>query len=223
MRVRNGRPFVTVKLAQTADGFGAGEWARLIITGEGANARTHMLRAHADAVLVGVATVIADDPRLDVRLPGMEERSPARVVIDSSLQTPLTSRLIATASERPTFILCRSDADPEAEGRLSERGAQVLRVAADGRRRLDLRAALSRLAETGLTRVLCEGGPTLADALARDDLVDEAVLVTNERPFGGPGLNAVGRHLAAALAGSLRQVCDEQVGPDLIRIFERPS
>ncbi len=223
MRVRAGRPFVTAKLAQTADGYAAGEWSRLVITGEGANARTHMLRAHADAVLVGVSTVLADDPRLDVRLPGMEARSPARVVFDSRLQTPPTSRLIATAARRPTFILCTPEADREAEARLSDAGAQVLRVAADGRRRLDLTAALRRLGEIGLTRVLCEVGPTLADALARDDLIDEAILITNERPFGGPGLMAVDRHLRAALAGSLRPVSDEQVGPDLIRVFERAS
>jgi diaminohydroxyphosphoribosylaminopyrimidine deaminase/5-amino-6-(5-phosphoribosylamino)uracil reductase len=221
--VCSGRPFVTVKIARTADGFGAGEWARLMITGEGANARTHMLRAHADAVLVGVATVIADDPRLDVRLPGLEARSPARIVLDGLLQTPLTSRLVATASERRTVILCRTDANIKAAARLSDCGAEVLRVAAHGPRRVDLRAALGRLAEIGLTRVLCEGGPTLADALARDDLIDEAVLITNERPFGGPGLMAVGRHLAAALAGSLQPVYDEQVGPDLIRVFGRPS
>ena len=222
-RVRSGRPFVTVKLAQTADGYAAGEWSRLVITGEGANARTHMLRAHADAVLVGVSTVLADDPRLDVRLPGLEDRSPARVVFDSRLQTPPTSRLVATASKRPTFILCTPEADREAEARLSDAGAQVVRVAADGRRRLDLAAALRRLCEIGLTCVLCEAGPTLADALARDDLIDEAILITNERPFGGPGLMAVGRHLKASLSGSLRPISDEQVGPDLIRVFERAS
>lgn len=222
-RVRQGRPFVTAKLAQTADGFAAGEWSRLIITGEGANSRTHMLRAHADAVLVGVSTVIADDPRLDVRLPGLEARSSVRVVLDSRLQTPPASRLVATARTRQTFILCTPEADRDAETRLSDAGARVLRIAADGRGRVDLTSALRRLSEIGLTHVLCEAGPTLADALARDDLLDSAILMTNERPFGGPGLMAIGRHLAARLAGTLRAVSEEEVRPDRIRVFERAS
>jgi diaminohydroxyphosphoribosylaminopyrimidine deaminase/5-amino-6-(5-phosphoribosylamino)uracil reductase len=220
-RVRQGRPFVTAKLAQTADGFAAGEWSRLIITGEGADARTHMLRAHADAVLVGVSTVKADDPRLDVRLPGLPTRSPVRVVLDSRLQTPLTSRLVATAPERQTLVLCTPEAFRDAETRLSDAGVRVLRIAADRQGRVDLTSALHQLSEIGLTRLLCEAGPTLADALARDDLLDEAVLMTNGRPFGGPGLMAVGRHLAARLARTLQAISDEQVGPDRIQVFER--
>ncbi len=223
-RAREGRPAVTVKIARTADGFAAaGESGRLMITGEGANARTHMLRAHADAVLVGVSTVLIDDPRLDVRLPGLEERSPARVVLDSRLRTPLTSRLVETASERQTIVLCAPDADGEAEANLSGRGATVLRVPADGDRRVDLPYALRRLGEIGLTRILCEAGPTLADALARDDLVDEAVVITNDRRLGGSGLTAIGPHLEAALDERLQAFSDERAGPDRIQTFERPS
>jgi diaminohydroxyphosphoribosylaminopyrimidine deaminase/5-amino-6-(5-phosphoribosylamino)uracil reductase len=220
-RVREGRPAVTLKLAQTADGFAAAAGTRLLITGERANGRTHMLRARADAVMVGVSTVIADDPQLNVRLPGLHERSPVRVVLDSRLRTPLGSRLVARAARRQTLILCGADADPHAEAELRARGAIVVRTASDGRGRLDLGSALRALGEIGLTRVLCEAGPTLADALARDDLVDEAVMITSERVFGGPGLQAAGPHLAAALERGLQLLSDETVGPDRIQIFER--
>ena len=84
MRVQTGRPEVTLKLARTTQGFaGTRKGERLMITGEIANARVHLMRAHADAIMVGIGTVVADDPRLDVRLPGLEDRSPVRVVINS--------------------------------------------------------------------------------------------------------------------------------------------
>ncbi len=220
-RAREGRPAVILKLARTADGYAAAGTARLMITGEGANRRTHMLRAHADAVLVGVSTILADDPGLDVRLPGMEARSPVRVVADSRLRTPLGSRLVETAEDRKTFILCGPDADRAAEERLEARGVTVLRVPALDGGKLELRSALRRLGEVGLTRILCEGGPTLADALARDDLLDEAVVITNERPLGARGLEAVGPHLSAALGATFRTLSDEPVGPDRIRHLER--
>lgn len=221
IRVREGRPALTLKLAQTTDGFAAGEGPRLMITGEGANSRTHMLRGHADAVLVGVSTVLADDPRLDVRLPGMVERSPVRIVLDSRLRTPTGSHLVATAADRQTIVLCAPDADAEAEASLSGRGVTVLRVPADWDGRVDLPCALRRLGELGLTCILCEAGPTLADALARDDLVDVAVVITNDRRLGGSGLTAIGPHLEAALGERLQDLSDERAGPDRIQVFER--
>ena len=220
-RVRQGRPAVAVKIAQTADGFAAGEGGRLTITGEGANGRTHMLRAHADAVLVGVSTVLADDPRLDVRLPGLEARSPVRVVLDSRLRTPRDAFVIRSSGARPTWIVCGPEAGRDREAELAEAGATIIRVAADGTGRVDLRAALTELAGRGLTRILSEAGPALADALAGDDLLDEAIVLTNERAFGGPGLKALGPQLSAALHTRLKVLSDERLGPDRIQVFER--
>lgn len=221
-RVRLGRPAVTVKLARTADGFAARlDGGRLMISGIGANSRTHMLRAHADAVMVGVATVLADDPRLDVRLPGMEGRSPLRIVLDTRLRTPPGSRLVASAAERPLWILCGPDAPAEAERRLAGAGAIVLRGATADDGRLHLAAALALLGARGLTRVLCEAGPSVADALARADLVDEAVLLTGAQPLAGPGLPALGSHMSGRIAGALLPVSDEVLGADRVQVFER--
>lgn len=224
-RVREGRPALTLKLARTADGFAAAaDGSRLMISGEAAGARVHMLRARADAIVVGVATLAADDPGLDVRLPGLAERSPGRVVIDSRLRTPLTSRLVATARSRATWIVCTHAASAEPESRLAATGCEILRAPADEAGRVDLRAALRALAARGLTRLFCEGGPTLADALAAADLVDELVLVTGRDALGRPGLPglpAVGDRLAAGLAGRLRVAWEERAGPDAIAVYER--
>lgn len=222
-RVREGRPAVTLKLARTADGFAgaAPGGARLMISGEGAWARTHLLRAHADAVLVGIGTVLADDPRLDVRLPGLEARSPIRVVLDASLRLPLASALVRTARRVPTWVVGREDADRDRVARLAAEGVHVLRAGADASGRLDAGEALRLLAARGITRVLCEGGPTLADRLAALDLLDEVVLVTSRAVEAGTGVRALRPHLDAALRHGFRRWADERVGPDTLTFHER--
>jgi diaminohydroxyphosphoribosylaminopyrimidine deaminase/5-amino-6-(5-phosphoribosylamino)uracil reductase len=220
-RVRYGRPAVTVKLAQTADGFAARRVGlRLMITGDATQARVHLLRAHSDAILVGVGTVLADDPELTVRLPGLEDRSPTRVIFDSHLRTPPRSRLAAGAGERPTWAVTTPAASLAAERELTAAGIEVMRVQATPEGRLDLGEALRLLATRGITRVLCEGGPGLADALAGDDLIDEVVLATATKALGEAGLPAIGR-LAALLGARFTSVTRETVGADLIETYER--
>lgn len=221
MRVTKRRPFVTLKLARTADGHAARlAGPRLLVSGEGANRRIHGMRAHSDAVLVGIATVLADDPLLTVRLPGLAERSPVRVVIDSTLRMPTAARLVATAREAPTWIVCNPDASLAAEERLVEAGVRVLRLAGTGPR-ADVGSALQLLAREGITTVLSEGGPRIADALATADLVDELVLVTGAAVLATEGVPALGPNLRAAIAGRLRPARQETVGPDLIETYER--
>lgn len=219
--VREHRPQLTLKLARTADGFAARRGGgRVHITGEGANARTHMLRARSDAILVGVGTVLADDPRLDVRLPGLEARRPVRVVIDSTLRIDPSSRPVASAAAQPIWIVCTQAAGNAAEGRLRESGVEVIRVAQTGDGRVDLAAALRALGARGLTRVLCEAGPTLADALAAAGLVDDMVLITSGMPLGEPGIPAIGPALTRERAG-MKAAGSERVGDDVIEISER--
>jgi diaminohydroxyphosphoribosylaminopyrimidine deaminase/5-amino-6-(5-phosphoribosylamino)uracil reductase len=226
-RVVRGRPWLTLKLAQTADGYAGRKGERLLITGRASNARTHMMRTHADAVLIGISTVLTDDPRLDVRLPGVEERSPVRVVLDSHLRLPSSSRLSAMAAQHRSWIVCSEAAPAGDETRLIAAGFEVIRVAADPSGRVDLAAALLCLGERGLTRIFCEGGPTLAGALGRADLVDDLVLMTGAADLsveGGAaleGIPALQADLAAALRTKFRLVETEQVGPDTIQTFER--
>ncbi|SCY84509.1 bifunctional diaminohydroxyphosphoribosylaminopyrimidine deaminase/5-amino-6-(5-phosphoribosylamino)uracil reductase RibD [Microvirga guangxiensis] len=221
-RVTKGRPAITVKLARTTEGLaGSRQGPRLMITGEIANAKVHLMRAHADAIMVGVGTVLADDPLLNVRLPGLENRSPIRIVIDTHLRTPLNARIVTGAQDIPTWIVTSVGAPIEAEHALVARGVEVLRVSVDEAGRVSLQEALQLLGTRGLTRVFCEGGPGLADSLAQADLIDELILVTGRSARGQGDVPALGLALQDRM-DELNLYADEQVGPDLFMFWEKP-
>lgn len=221
MRVTRERPAVTLKLARTADGYaGRHEGPRLMISGEIANGRVHLMRAHADAILVGAGTVMADDPLLTVRLPGLEERSPVRVVVDSGLRLPVGARVF-DAGTCPTWVITSPEASPDSERRLRDRGVDVLRLRSDPNQEAGLRETLRLLANKGISRVFCEGGPRLAEALASADLIDEIALLTGAGTLGGGGIPALGPNLSAALSGRFRHIDTEHLGPDRLDRFER--
>jgi diaminohydroxyphosphoribosylaminopyrimidine deaminase / 5-amino-6-(5-phosphoribosylamino)uracil reductase len=220
-RMREGRPQVMLKLAVSADGkAGAAGRQPAPITGEAARERVHLLRAHSDAIMIGIGTALADNPLLTCRLPGMAEDSPVRVVLDSALRLPLGSRLVKSAGEVPLWVVTASGASPDAEQALRARGVVVLRgEGVDGR--LDLSAALKAIAARGITRLMVEGGPTLAAALLAADLVDEAYLFHAPVVVGVDGVDAMDATAAAALARQLKQVSSEPVGADRQDYYER--
>jgi diaminohydroxyphosphoribosylaminopyrimidine deaminase/5-amino-6-(5-phosphoribosylamino)uracil reductase len=128
-RIRDHRPHVIVKLAvSTDDKIAAAGRKTVAITGELANARTHLLRAQCDAVLVGIGTVLSDDPLLTCRLPGMEARSPVRVVLDRGLRIPSKSRLVHSARHTPLWVVTSELAEAPAAAILGANGAQVIRL-----------------------------------------------------------------------------------------------
>ncbi len=202
-RVTTSRPHVALKLAVSRDGKVAGEGGRTVaITGEASRVRVHMMRAEADAILVGVGTVLADDPELTCRLPGMADRSPIRVVLDGALRTPLSAKIVTSARETPSWIFCAMDAPEEREQALAAHGVEVLRVDRDDAGRLDLTKTLGRLAARGVTRLMVEGGPSVAAALLSQDLIDEATIVTGPAELGPAALDALaGRSLADLTGG----------------------
>jgi diaminohydroxyphosphoribosylaminopyrimidine deaminase/5-amino-6-(5-phosphoribosylamino)uracil reductase len=222
-RVTRGLPAVTLKLARTRDGYAAAAGPRLMITGEEAQGRVHLMRMHADALLVGAGTAAADDPLLTVRLPGLAGRSPVRVVLDSRLSLAPAARLVATAREVPTWIVAAEGAPVEPERALVAAGVEVMRVGADAAGRVDAGEALRLLAARGITRVFCEGGPRLANALAEADLVDEVALLTGPATLGLEGLSAVGPALARAIPERFRRIDARPAGPDLIETYERSA
>lgn len=222
-RVTEKRPSLHLKLARTLDGFAAGAPdERLRITGPIADGAVHLWRAHADAILVGIGTARADDPSLTVRLPGISQRSPLRIVLDSNLRLSPASHLVRSARDIPTLVLTTRSAPIHAKRMLASFGVETIQVEACSHGRIDLSAALSKLAERGLTRICCEGGPHLADSLAAADLVDVCTLVTGPRAIGGGGIPAVGEALTTRLQGLGFGITESRTfGPDQSVTYER--
>jgi diaminohydroxyphosphoribosylaminopyrimidine deaminase / 5-amino-6-(5-phosphoribosylamino)uracil reductase len=213
-RMCQGRPHVMLKLAISADGKASAAGGKPVaITGEAVRERVHLLRAHSDAIMVGIGTVLADDPLLTCRLPGMAKDSPVRVVADSMLRLPLNSRLVQSARETPVWALTGLAAPQTAEFALLPLGVGVLRLPQSAGR-LDLKAGLKFLAAKGITRLMVEGGPTLAAAFIAADLVDEAVLFHSPKIVGPDGIDALATDAMEALTKRLKQVGSEPVGPD---------
>lgn len=176
---RTGLPFVTLKAAVTLDGrmasrTGDSKW----VTGELARAHAHRMRDRSDAVMVGVGTVLADDPALTVRL--VRGRDPLRVVLDSTLQTPVDSQLVRTAAQVPTLVFHGSDYNTERATALRQAGVTLKQVAR-GQAGLDLHAVLVELGAQGVVRLLVEGGPTLHGSLLDAGLVDRAAVFVAPR------------------------------------------
>ncbi|HSI39631.1 MAG TPA: bifunctional diaminohydroxyphosphoribosylaminopyrimidine deaminase/5-amino-6-(5-phosphoribosylamino)uracil reductase RibD [Xanthobacteraceae bacterium] len=220
-RVSDGRPHILLKLAISADGK-AGLAARrpAVITGPQARARAHLMRATSDAVLTGIGTVLADDPLLTCRLPGMEARSPVRVVLDSTLRLPLTSALATSLTAAPLWVISGPDAPAGREAALRAHGIEVMRVdTAPGG--LDLGEAARRLAGRGITRLMVESGPRLASAFLAADLVDEAALFTGAVTLGEDALDALDDAARSALTRRLSEAETETCGPDGLRILRR--
>src|SRR6266700_930421 len=134
----------------TPDKIGAAGHKPVAISGEAARTRVHLLRAQCDAILVGIGTVLADDPLLTCRLPGMETRSPVRVVLDRALRMPGNSRLVHSARQTPLWVMTSDFAEASAAMKLGAAGAQVMRVAATAQPHgLDLPAVLHALSDKG--------------------------------------------------------------------------
>jgi len=222
-RMIDGRPHVILKIAVSADGkTGHAGRKPAEISCSASRAEAHMLRATSDAILVGSGTVIADDPLLNCRLPGMEDRSPIRVVLDGQLRMPPGSKLVRTAREIPVWVIACATAPKDAERKLDEAGLEVIRVPANADGKIDLAVAMRALAERKVTRVLVEGGPILSATLLRADLVDEAVVVQSPRALGPDAIDAIEGLLLEALTKSPRlQVIERRMaGTDsLTRYF----
>jgi diaminohydroxyphosphoribosylaminopyrimidine deaminase / 5-amino-6-(5-phosphoribosylamino)uracil reductase len=217
LRMTQGRPFVQLKLAVSADaliapGDGQPRW----VTSEEARAYAHLLRARADAILIGRQTVEDDDPQLTCRLPGLGQRSPRRYVLDTRFRTPLTSKLANTADAVPVTLIGAPDAPlPALPGSVATHRVAL----ADGR--LSLRAVLGVLNADGITRLLVEGGPHVAGSFIAADLVDEAVIARGTETLGSAGVRPLadrGLEVFADEAHWLRHA-DRFLGSNRITVY----
>jgi diaminohydroxyphosphoribosylaminopyrimidine deaminase/5-amino-6-(5-phosphoribosylamino)uracil reductase len=224
-RIRNKRPHVILKLAASADDkIGAAGRKPLAISGETAQARVHLLRAQCDAILVGIGTVLSDDPLLTCRLPGMEARSPVRVVLDRSLRIPGASRLVHSARETPLWVMTSDVSEAAAATKLGAAGAQVIRVDTTATPPgLDLSAVLRALAEKGITRLLVEGGARVASSFVAADLVDEVWLLRAPVSVGADGVSALDALPLSAVTESpaFKRRDSEMLQRDTLTIYER--
>jgi diaminohydroxyphosphoribosylaminopyrimidine deaminase/5-amino-6-(5-phosphoribosylamino)uracil reductase len=225
-RVRDKRPHVILKLAVSSDDkIGAAGRRPVAITGEAAKARVHLLRAQCDAILVGIGTVQADDPLLTCRLPGMEARSPIRVVLDRALRLSGTSRLVHSARETPLWVMTSSLAEAPAAMKLGAAGAHIMRVATTTTPPpgLDLLSVLHALSEKGITKLLVEGGARVASSFVAADLVDEVWLLRGPHAVGADGVAALEALPLSVLTGSpaFKVRASEMLQNDTLTIYER--
>jgi diaminohydroxyphosphoribosylaminopyrimidine deaminase/5-amino-6-(5-phosphoribosylamino)uracil reductase len=218
----DGRPLITLKLATSLDGriatrSGDSQW----ITGELARARAHLMRAEHDAVMIGVGTAVADNPQLTCRLPGLEHRSPVRVVADGRLRLPLTHYLVRTARDVPTILFTVAGNPAERRAAFIGAGVEVIEVARDPRGYPDPVTAMKKLAEHGITRLLVEGGGQLAASMIGARLVDHVCWFRGPVVIGDDGRPAVAAlgldRLRNASTYALEAV--ERLGDDLLETY----
>jgi diaminohydroxyphosphoribosylaminopyrimidine deaminase/5-amino-6-(5-phosphoribosylamino)uracil reductase len=186
------RPFVTLKSAITLDGkiatrTGASQW----ITGELARQEGHRLRHAADAILVGIGTVLQDDPQLTTRLPDRQGINPLRVIVDSTLRIPLQAKVTDVATDRRTLVVTTARALAAHSAQLRARGVEVVCLPAYDDGRVDLEALLRYLGERGIASVLVEGGATLSATLLTRRLIDKVLFFVAPKIIGGDGISVV--------------------------------
>lgn len=224
MVVAHKRPLLRLKIAATLDGRIAtstreSQW----ITGEPARRAAHAMRGRHDAVVVGVGTVLADDPELTCRIEGFRSAPLVRIVVDSHLRTPLMSRLVRGAAAHPLWLLHRNGADANRKQALAGAGVKLVELpaAAAG---IDLSAALQKLAGLGLTRILAEGGGTLAAGLLRAQLVDRLAWFHAPGILGADGWPAAQAFGITSLADMPRfiPVAQERYGNDMLTTYRKP-
>lgn len=183
--VTTGMPFCILKMAMTLDGkiattTGDTRW----ISGSEARRVTHQLRSHCDAILVGINTVLNDDPQLTTRLDKGKGRDPLRIILDSKLRIPQEAKVCTLLSSAPTMVATTANHDPEKRRMLANKGVEVL-VVDDRKGRVDLNSLMRILANKGITSVLIEGGSTVAAEAMEAGIIDKLYWFIAPKIIGG--------------------------------------
>ena len=224
IRIHKGRPLFTLKTATTLDGCiattrGNSKW----ITGVTARSFAHGLRANHDAIMIGIGTALADRPSLTCRLPGLESRTPVRIVADTSLRLPLDSPIVKTAIDIPTWIITATDVNFNRCAELESLGVIVIKLDVGKDGRINLNELANELGKRGLTRVLIESGGELAAAFAKYDLIDQLAWFRSAKLIGGDGLCAVGPFGINEITNAPSFLCESisRAGEDVLEMYSR--
>ncbi|WP_312793865.1 RibD family protein, partial [Tianweitania sp.] len=207
-------PEVTLKLAVSADGMiGLTDEGRVAVTGETVRRQVHLMRAESDAILIGIKTALADDPELTCRLPGLEARSPVRIVLDRNARLPASAKLAVTARMVPTMVAALPNAIQSSQrSELESRGVTFLATEAhEGR--VALPELLEDLSARGIGTLMVEGGADAAGQFLAEDLVDRLVLFSSTREIGNAGVRAP--ITPATVPPSFRLLRESRFGADI--------
>lgn len=220
--VERGSTYVALKYALSLDArLGAAPGRSTQVTGEAARREAHRLRAGHDAIMVGIRTVLADDPLLTARGEIVPRVPPVRVVVDTDARLPPGSRLVATARETPTWVVCAPDAPSDRLAALDAAGVRVLTVPRLPGGGLALDAALAALWEAGVRSVFCEGGGRLGSALLALDRVARLYLFFAPKVFGPDGPPAFTSAVPPAVSAGWARTDLQALGPDVLMVLDR--
>ena len=219
--ITTGKPFVTLKAAISLDGkvatrSGDSRW----VSSQASRNYVHRLRQAMDAVMVGIGTVLKDDPLLTVRLPGGKKpHQPLRVVVDSRLRIPLHSQLVRTAGLYPTLIATTRAASSSRRKWLAQANVEVLILENDAQGHVGLKALMKELARRGVVSVLLEGGSTLTASAVREEVVDRLLFFLAPKIIGGeraPGVVGGEGILRLKDAKPVKILKVRRMGPDFL-------
>jgi GTP cyclohydrolase II len=218
-RARHNRPFITISYAQSVDGSIASRNRRPIrLSGPESAVLTHQIRAASDSILIGIGTLLADDPRLTVRL--AEGRNPQPIILDTHLQTPLSARLVTQSDLSPWIINARNNRGNRVEA-LKNAGATPLPCVTGRGGKIDLHALMTMLAEMQVNSIMVEGGAKVITSFVHSRLIDQFIITVSPRLVGGlPVIDSNGLDLNTNL--TLGNLIYQRLGNDLI-IWTRPD
>ena len=198
---------------------GASKW----ITGEKARYSSHFLRSKHDAILTGIGTVLADNPILNTRIGGLENRSPTRIIMDTKLRLPVDSQIVSTAAEYKTIICTTSAAETSKKKHIESFGLQVLTLTGNKSGGVSLIETLEVLSSKGINNVLVESGGTLTTEFLKSDLIDELLVYRAPIVLGGDGRAAVEALgiLDLSAATAFERTGITSIGTDLVETYKR--
>jgi riboflavin-specific deaminase-like protein len=204
------KPYITVKFAQTLDGkIAARDGSPLVISGKKALKFTHGLRARNNAILVGIGTVLTDNPLLTTRL--VKGKDPVRIIIDARLRIPLDSKIIKTSRRVKTVIVAAPKASKVKIRKLKKKGAEVL-LSPSKKGYIDLKKMAHKLRAKGIKSILVEGGREIIASFLKSGLADKIIIILSPRVLGS-GIEALG---APKSAFKLRLISAKRLGNDLV-------